>query len=129
MPVSGGYIACGDAKTQWRGMHVTFRILSPPSSAPRHHLLNSYRILHTNVLQFLIIPYISIPSPTSSLTESSSASDVRDKIVSGILLLSNFTASFSLMVQYHLWEVLMRSYHPIKSSHFYFYYMSLKLVS
>ena len=83
MPVSGGYIACGDAKTQWRGMHVTFRILSPPSSAPRHHLLNSYRILHINALQFLIIPYISIPSPISSLIESSSAVMSETKLFPG----------------------------------------------
>ena len=108
-------------------MHVTFRILSPPSSAPRHHLLNSYRILHINVLQFLIIPYISIPSPTSSWIESSSASDVRDKIVSGILLLSNFTASFSLMVQYRLCEVLMAPGIHQKFS-LLFYFMSLKLI-
>ena len=81
-------------------MHVTFRILSPPSSAPRHHLLNSYRILHTNVLQFLIIPYISIPSPTSSLTESSSASDVRETrigFMSGLLLLEQFRIEASLL--------------------------------
>ena len=53
------YIACGDAKIRWCGMHATLASFRPPDGAPRHHLLSNHKIFNIqNVLQFLIIPYI-----------------------------------------------------------------------
>ena len=52
------YIACGDAKTRWCGMHVTLASFRPPDNAPRHHLFSNYNILTFKYITILIIPYI-----------------------------------------------------------------------
>ena len=76
MPVSTSHVVT--PKSDGVGCMLFLHPFAPPDSAPRHHLLSNYKILTFTMYYNFNNSIYSIPSPISSLTESSSVDDVRE---------------------------------------------------